>query len=42
VESATGKTIEIPSSLESIMKAKKKSVIIDAEYSSLKDYLIRN
>lgn len=42
VESATGKAIEIPSSLESIMKAKKKSILIDAAYASLKEYLMKS
>ena len=40
VESATGKTIEIPASLESIMKSKKVSIKINAGYSELKEFLM--
>jgi len=42
VESATGKTIEMPGSLESIMKAKKSSIIIDPDFISLKDFLLKS
>ncbi len=42
VESATNKPIEIPHSLASIMKAKKASVVIEADYSSFKDFLLQS
>ena len=39
VEAATGKSIKIPASLESIMKSKKVSISIGANYSALKEFL---
>ena len=41
VESATGTTVEIPSSLKSIMQSEKKSTVIKADYWQLKDYLLK-
>jgi threonine synthase len=40
VEKATGRTIEIPASIFSIMQAEKKSVKIKADFSVLKKYLL--
>jgi threonine synthase len=40
VESATGKSIEIPASLQSMMETEKVSVEIKANYSALKDFLM--
>ena len=40
VEAATGESIKIPASLESIMKSKKVSISIGANYSALKEFLV--
>ncbi len=40
VEKATAKTIEIPSSVQSLMKQEKKSTPINADFTMLKDYLM--
>ncbi len=40
VESAIGKSIEIPESVSSIMKAEKKSTLLNADFNNLKEYLL--
>jgi threonine synthase len=41
VEKATGKEIEIPSSISSIMNLEKKSIPINADFNILKEYLMK-
>lgn len=36
----TGKTIEAPDSVQAIMRSEKKSILIEAEYEALKDFLL--
>lgn len=40
VEKITGKTIEAPDSVQVIMRSEKKSILIEAEYEALKDFLL--
>jgi threonine synthase len=40
VEKVTGQKISIPSSLEPVMTSEKKSILINKEYTALKDYLL--
>ena len=40
VEKITGKTIEAPDSVQAIMRSEKKSILIEAEYEALKDFLL--
>jgi threonine synthase len=41
VEKITGKKIELPSAISSIMNLEKKSILINAGYDFLKEYLMR-
>lgn len=41
VESSIGKAVEIPESVRSIMKSEKKSILIRADFSELKDFLLQ-
>jgi threonine synthase len=41
VESCIGKSIEIPPAVQSIMGKKKQSILINASYRDLKDYLLK-
>lgn len=40
VEKITGKAIEAPDSVQVIMRSEKKSILIEAEYEALKDFLL--
>jgi len=40
VEKITGKTIEAPDSVQAIMRSEKKSILIEAGYEALKDFLL--
>jgi len=41
IEKIIGKTVDIPASVQAIMTGQKQSLVINAEYASLKDYLLR-
>jgi threonine synthase len=41
IEKIIGKPVDIPASVQAIMTGRKQSLVINAEYASLKDYLLR-